>query len=164
MFDKPQTQWGINLSFPRLWGKFRGGQWRSTKLNYSFERLLEPDSTNDWQLHRPILGYIFSVSLGGAKWKQRYNLLGQYFHFPSEACLLSLKKNLNEKKWLHTVHVHCQANEKRQMSTKKKRATGLVSFYSDGTATWSYAYICKQRWKGRQSWGGNWGRMILLTM
>lgn len=98
MFDKPQTQWGINLSFPRLWGKFRGGQWRSTKLNYSFERLLEPDSTNDWQLHRPILGYIFSVSLGGAKWKQRYNLLGQYFHFPSEACLLSLKKNLNEKK------------------------------------------------------------------
>lgn len=86
-------------------------------------------------------GGIFSVPLGGAEWRQRYNLLGWYFHFPSDVCLVwfKKKKKLTEKKWLHTIHVHCQENEKRQTNTEKEIITGLVSFYSDGMATWSYA-------------------------
>lgn len=86
-------------------------------------------------------GGIFSVPLGGAEWRQSYNLLGWYFHFPSDVCLVwfKKKKKLTEKKWLHTIHVHCQENEKRQTNTEKEIITGLVSFYSDGMATWSYA-------------------------
>ena len=57
MFDKPRTQRGINLSLPRL---CRGGLLRSTESNYSFERLLESNIANDWQLHMPIWGIFFS--------------------------------------------------------------------------------------------------------
>lgn len=105
--------------------------------------------------------YIFLVRHGRAKWGQRYNLLEGYSLFLSARCLVLFKRRkLNLKNWLHTVHVYCQENEKRQMSRKKKITTGLVSFDSDEAAKQSlYAYIFEQ------SWGKNWGiRMILLKV
>lgn len=82
MFDKPRTQRGINFSLPRL---CRGGRLRSTELNYSFERPLESNTANDWQLHMPVWGIFFSPPWRG-EWRQKFNLLGWYFHFPFNVC------------------------------------------------------------------------------
>lgn len=96
-------------------------------------------------------GVFFSVPLGGGEWRQKFNLLGWYFHFLFNVWLVWWwwwwGEQPNWKKWLHTNHFDCQENEKGQMDTKKKVRTGMVPFYCQEMATWSYAQIFEQKSK-----------------